>query len=229
MASDESEYGTSSGWSLQRQDWRNHIPSRITRAWVSEIGGFGNSAQNVADMASNIILDINLTRITAWIFWQALDGHPDWTLIHPYADCLNCFWSFNPDTFNPIPKLSFYGVMQFSNHIPHGSIILSSSRSSDLDPCTICVAIAYVPKLSQLTIVAVNNNATLTQTHTFDLSLVKGVSSANTVVMAYRTSGLTGELHQLIDTNVPVIADHMIAYTIPALSITTFLVYGVSY
>ncbi|KAL5033261.1 hypothetical protein BDEG_21286 [Batrachochytrium dendrobatidis JEL423] len=218
-------YSTDQSWSLTRQQWRAAVPKSVTRTWMSECGGFGQTSSGIIGMASNIILDINIARVNAWVFWQVLDDNPDWTLVLPRATCPKC-GGLDPNTFDPVPSNGFYGFMQFSNHIRPGSVILSSSRSSDLDPCIICVVVSWNPAKSVLTIVAVNSDPAINYMHTFDLSKLAGVSS-NTPMLAYRTAVGQNELHKQVANPVGT-SKGTFSYSLPSMSITTFLLSGVT-
>ncbi|KAH6562677.1 hypothetical protein BASA62_008993 [Batrachochytrium salamandrivorans] len=217
-------YSTSLSWNLVRQTWRASIPSTVSRVWQSESAGFGQTASGTISMASNIIQDLNIARVSAWMFWQALDGNLDWSLIQPVAGCPTCS-GLNPDTFDPSPSPGFYAFMQFSKHIPGGSVILASSRSADLDPCVICVVVSWHPLKSQLSIVAVNTDPLNSYTHRFDMSRLVGVS-ASTPIVAYRTDIARNELHKMVNRPVAT-AKGTFSYTLGSMSITTFLLSGV--
>ncbi|KAL2911848.1 hypothetical protein HK105_208698 [Polyrhizophydium stewartii] len=230
-------FAVSQEWNQQRLNWRRTVPASVGRAWMSELGGFGQTPQNVASMASNIVLDLNIARVTAWVFWQVLDGHPDWTLLRPMSSCLSCSW-FDPNRFDPVPAPGFYGLMQFSNHIQRGSKILASSRSSDLDACVVCVVVAHLPSKSELVIVAVNNDDTATFNHLFDLSAIPSAVAASRstgaagspsplVTLAYRTWPAQQEFHAAVARPV-VTAAAAFVYALPPLSTTTFLLRSVT-
>ena len=176
-------------------------------------------------MASNIILDLNIARVTAWIYWQALDGNGYWTLLNPNSKCLLCQW-LSLSTYNPVPNKLYYVLMQFSYHIRQGSTILNSTRANDLDECIVCVVAAYDPSKKSLIIVATNNDQITNYAHTFDLSQFISISPS-TQTAAFRTNGLQNETHASV-ANPVVNVQRTFTYTLFASSITTFVLNGVT-
>ncbi|KAI8923833.1 glycoside hydrolase superfamily [Entophlyctis helioformis] len=202
-----------------RRMYRNRVPANINRVWLSEVGGFGRTNESVAQMAATIMHDLNIARVTGWVYWQVLDTHPDWSLIHPMASCERCYW-FDPGTFDPVPNAAFYTLMQFTNHIPQGSTILNTTRSFVPDGCVVCVVASFHPVRRRLTIVATNTNNVTNINHLFDVSRFLTVSS-RTRGLVYRTAPSRGEFHAAMLE--PTMGDtKTFTYVLPALSTTTF-------
>ncbi|KAF4325009.1 hypothetical protein BBO99_00000594 [Phytophthora kernoviae] len=119
--------------------------------WDSE---YGEKDATGLSMAESIALDINEMGVSAFVYWQALDGG-GWGLLQ----------SVIGDKAISAPNLKYYVMAQYSRHIRPGMAILSSDDAKSV--------MAYDATAKLLVLVTVNTG--VAQKVTFDLASFKAV------------------------------------------------------
>ena len=166
--------------------------------WMSESGPLsGTGGQDIAMfMAQEIIEDLKLMKVNAWIDWQSYAGGGSWETIR-----------VDKNTLAIIPAPRCYMQAAFGRFIRPGSQIIESN-----DPNTLA---ALVPRTGNLVII-MRNGGTSSISYTFDLSKVTrlpaGVHVYQYLVSAYQT------LSKLPDA---AISNKQFTITAPAQSVTT--------
>jgi hypothetical protein len=153
-------------------------------------------------MAQNIIEDLKLMKVSAWIDWQSYAGGGDWETI-----------KVNKSTLAVVPSKRCYMQAAFGRFIRPGSQIIESS-----DPNTLA---ALVPRTGNL-VVIVRNGGTASINYTFDLSKVSRLPT-NVYVYQFLVSSYK-LLSKLPDIS---ITDKQFSMTAPAQSVTSFAIPGV--
>jgi galactan endo-1,6-beta-galactosidase len=167
------------------------------KLWDSENGEGDSSGLT---MAQSIALDLNEMKVSAFVYWQALDGS-GWGLLQA-DDAAGTVGSANPKHFV---------LAQYSRHIRPGMRIVSTN-----DLTGTVAAIDEEQKL--LVLVTVNANETA-QTASYDLS---AFSTIQTSVKTWttETSG-EGALYEASEETVADAASKLFTTTVPALGVKT--------
>ncbi|MGN9813431.1 glycoside hydrolase family 30 protein [Micromonospora sp. BQ11] len=184
--------------------------------WVSEYGCCGGAHDHDSigtglSLADRITGDLNELRPSAWVYWQAVedegaaarDPH-NWGLIHA---------PFTGSTETYTRTKQFYAMANYSRYIRAGYQIISSG-----DQDTVA---AFNPATNTLVLVTHNDTGS-DRAVDYDLTRFSGVSGS---ARPYRTSA-SQNLAQLGDIGV---TNKRFSATVPANSITTYVVGGVSY
>lgn len=221
--------------------------------WMSEIDVGGKAGTDAGEMApalcfaQRIITDLNGLKPSAWIMWNAIDIHVDRNSTSKYdakesiEEMKNMTYDDGTVMYDPA-KAGYWGIViadhnneeliltkkyyaygQFSRYIRPGYTIMGTSDKEN-------TVIAYDPKGKNTVIVTMNTSGS-EQTREFDLSEFKAIGST---VKAYRTSGLTegGENWADISSDSSISVDtsaKSVSASLPANSITTFIVEGTDY
>jgi O-glycosyl hydrolase len=164
--------------------------------WVSE---YGDGERTGLLLARRIRADIVEKRAAAWIYWQFADNAGAWGLVNNRLD--------GRDTSYRLTR-KFHVMAQFSRFIRPGCQIVQADDGDSLA--------AYDATQRQLVVVCVNDRREA-RTATFQLN---GVKTTSGTVTSYRT--FQAEDVALLP-SVP-IADNRFTTTMPARSVTTFIV-----
>ncbi len=192
--------------------------------WMSEVDGGATAGTNAGEMgaalwlAERITIDCNNLNCSAWILWQAIDNHISAVGYNGnkdkgMVDTNGGYWGLavaDHDNNNIILTKKYYAFGQYSRYIRPGMTMLKSSDNT---------MAAYDKEKEQLVIVAFNtsgNNAD----YSFDLS---SFASVGTYAQAIRTSN-TENWKDIGNTT---ITDSSFKASLPANSITTFVIDGV--
>ena len=178
------------------------------RLWMSEWGAGDQGSQIGAGLAlsKEILQDEQYLHPSAWVIWQAVNSGggtatDDWGLA--YMDSNN----------NVSYPTRYYAMGNYSEFVHPGYVMIDNS-----DPNTFT---AYDAGSQTLVIVATNSTST-SNTVTYDLSSFNSVGSTAT---PHRTSA-TENLAQLANLS---ISNRQFSSSIPADSITTFVIHNVTY
>ncbi|KAG3068762.1 Endo-beta-1,6-galactanase [Phytophthora cactorum] len=191
------------GLSPYRGKNREPLKSLITKSkkalWDSE---YGEKDGTGLSMAESIALDINQMGVSAFVYWQVLDGG-GWGLIQ----------SSLADKTISAPNTKYYALAQYSRHIRPGMAILSTDDVNTV--------MAYDAK-SKLLILATVNTGDAASKVTYDLASFKSVAGP---VSAWttETSG-TGALYKSLKVE---LTSTTFSASIPAASVMTFEIEGV--
>ncbi|KAG3121104.1 Endo-beta-1,6-galactanase [Phytophthora idaei] len=191
------------GLSPYRGKDREPLKSLITKSkktlWDSE---YGEKDGTGLSMAESIALDINQMGVSAFVYWQVLDGG-GWGLIQ----------SSPADKTISAPNTKYYALAQYSRHIRPGMAILSTDDVNTV--------MAYDAK-SKLLILATVNTGDAASKVTYDLASFKSVAGP---VSAWttETSG-TGALYKSSKVE---LTSTTFSASIPAASVMTFEIEGV--
>jgi O-glycosyl hydrolase len=174
-------------------------------------------------MAEKIITDINDLKPSAWVMWQVINsfiskdgfnGNPDSGMV----DVNKGFWGATVadcDKEEIILTQKYYAIGQFSKFIRPGSTLIVTGEDTSLA--------AYDKNAGTLTIVAVNDKKE-DKSFAFD---IKGFDT-NGNVKVIRTSGSIANGEHWDEVDNFMLDNNGIIYTLPAFSITTFVIEGVS-
>jgi O-glycosyl hydrolase len=185
-----------------RSQLRALATSKGKRLWQSESGPLNQTLNDDTDaavfMAGRIITDLRDLQANAWVDWQVGDPSDTWGSV-----TLND----SKQTFSPLKR--FYMHAGFSRYIRPGATFV------DIDDTDMVAAVS--PDGTTLAIVVRNGSTSASASYTFDLTALASVGAS---VQALRTSK-TENLVSL--TALPVTSWSFVA-TVPAYSITTFVV-----
>lgn len=192
---------------------RNIASSNQTKLWVSEVGVGGTaSGQSNLDMTSaqelsaKITSDLKNLQPVGWVEWQAVENRQ-----------LNHNWGFIQADFTGTEDYwvtkQYYTMGNYSKFIRPGFKVIAND---DMDTLT-----AVDPSTGRLVIVTRNNSTTSTSVQ-YDLSLFGSLPASASV---YRTSS-TENLASLTAASV---SGSALSVTLPANTITTFVLDGTSY
>lgn len=178
--------------------------SKKKTLWMSESGPLsGTGGQDISMfMAQNIIEDLKLMKVSAWIDWQSYAGGGDWETI-----------IIDKSTLAVVPSKRCFMQAAFGRFIRPGSQIIESS-----DPNTLA---ALVPRTGNL-VVIVRNGGTASVNYTFDLSKVS-ILPTNVHVYQFLVSSYK-VLSKLPDVS---ITNKQFSITAPAQSVTSCAIPGV--
>lgn len=186
----------------QRSDLRALATSLGKRLWQSESGPLGESLNDDTDsalfMAGRIIQDLRELEPQAWIDWQSGDPSRSWA---------SFALDDNAQSYSPIKR--FYMHAGFSRYIRPGAVFV------DVDNSDMVAALAADG--GSLTLVVRNGDANASHGFTFDLTSLPAVGSE---VQAYRTS----RTEDLAPQDPIAVEDYAFVVTVPAYSVTTFVV-----
>ncbi|MGW0519221.1 RICIN domain-containing protein [Crossiella sp. NPDC003009] len=212
-------YGTG-----QRTSARDIAKGAHRDLWMSEIEGTWGTGTDYTGMepglgiATRMVEDIRELEPTAWVLWQPIeDAGPqvsagkNWGSIHVPFTCTA------KDTLQTCPirtNTKFHTIRNFTHHIRPGDRFVKTDQ-----PATV----AAVPRSgAQAKVVHVNNGAA-TRTVTLDLSRFGQISPQASV-----TPVVTSTAGALVRGNPVRVSGGSAKLTVPAKSVTTFLVDGVS-
>uniref|UniRef100_A0AAV1VMF7 Endo-beta-1,6-galactanase-like domain-containing protein n=1 Tax=Peronospora matthiolae TaxID=2874970 RepID=A0AAV1VMF7_9STRA len=191
------------GLSPYRGKDRGPLKTLITKSgkklWDSEYGEADGSGLK---MAESIALDINEMGVSAFVYWQALDG-AGWGLVQS-----------NPaEGTISTPNMKYYVLAQYTRHIRPGMAILSTNNKQTV--------VAYDAASKVLVVVMVNVADAVTNI-TFDLSSFKSVAGP-VGAWTTETSGSGGRYKpSKIE-----LTGKSFSAAIPAASVMTFEISGV--
>ena len=166
--------------------------------WISE---YGDGERDGLTFARRIRDDLAQTHARAWIYWQFAEPDSNWGLVQYHRGIAN-----PPLIYNR----KFFLLSQFTHFIRPGDQIIDSG---DPDSLT-----GYNPQTRRLVIVCVNDRAE-SCTKIFDLA---AFSPANAPATGQRTSA--GEA--LADLPPVAILQQQLTFTLPAKSVTTWVLAG---
>lgn len=183
-----------------------------TALWDSELGVGGtagsvdhNDITSALQLADEITSDFTQLQADAFVYWQAVeDAAGDNNYGFLKAD-------FTGDENYWVTK-QYYAMKNYSRYIKPGSIVLQSNDGSTLA--------AWNPSDNSLTLV-VHNDATSSRSLTYDLSKFGAVGSSATRVE-------TSPANNAATLSPVTISGGQLSATLPAQSITSFVVGGVS-
>ncbi|WP_438025378.1 glycoside hydrolase family 30 protein [Sorangium sp. So ce233] len=186
----------------QRKELRRLATELDKRLWQSESGPLGQSLSDDTDaamfMAERIIRDLRELRPEAWVDWQSGDPSRSWAS-----------FTLNDREQSYAPIKRFYMHAGFSRYIRPGATFVEVD-SEDM-------VAAVSADGSSLTLVVRNGDRDASRGYTFDLTRLPTVGLA---AQAHRTSR-TEDLERLPDT---AIEDYRLVVTVPAFSVTTFVI-----
>jgi len=172
--------------------------------WMSELGCcFANQGDRTEMwgalfMADSVRMDLRDLGAEAWVLWQ-----PDWNVI-----------AFDENGGAPRPEKQFYALAQYTRFIRPGFQIISAGGASN-------TLAAYSPALRRLVLVSTNWDKETP--NNLDLSAFGGLPSS---VAVYRTTA--DEAINLQKGTISLSSKLHIIDTLPARSITTYVVDGIS-
>ena len=186
----------------QRKELRQLATELGKRLWQSESGPLGQSLSDDTDaalfMAERIIRDLRELGAEAWVDWQSGDPSRSWA-----SFTLND----GEQSYTPIKR--FYMHAGFSRFIRPGATFVEVDNED--------MVAAVSADGGSLTLVVRNGDRDASRGYTFDLTRLPTVGPA---AEAHRTSR-TEDLERLPDM---AIEDYRLAVTVPAYSITTFVI-----
>jgi O-glycosyl hydrolase len=172
--------------------------------WMSELGccfpdqGDGTEMSGALFMADSVRMDLRDLGAEAWVFWQ-----PDWGVI-----------AFDAEGGAPRPQKQFYALAQYTRFIRPGFQIISAGGADN-------TLAAYSPASKRLVLVSTNWDKVTA--NDLDLSAFGGLPSS---VAVYRTTA--DEAINLQRGSISFSSKSHIVDTLPARSVTTYVVDGVS-
>jgi O-glycosyl hydrolase len=172
--------------------------------WMSELGCcFADQKEKdemwgALFMADSVRMDLRDLGVEAWVLWQ-----PDWEVIR-----------FDPKGGAPQLKKQYYALAQYSRFIRPGFHIISAGGAYD-------TLAAYSPAERRLVLVTTNRDAP--GEDDLDLTAFAGLPAA---VKAYRTT--SDAPANLREESVTLSRDRHIVDPLPARSITTYVIDGVT-
>ncbi|MEV6342847.1 glycoside hydrolase [Actinoplanes sp. NPDC051851] len=211
-------YGTG-----QRTSVRDIAKASQTPLWMSEVeGSWGNdytSMNSGLGMAQRIIDDIRELEPSAWVLWQPIEdldnmvaeGNLQWGEIHVPFDCTAS------DTLATCPvktNTKFDTIRNFTHYIRPGDHVVKVSDTRSVA--------AITADGTGLTVVH-TNPATTAESVTLDLSKFGSVSRSATV-----TPVVTDASGKLVQGSPVRVTGGTVTLDVPAQSVTSFLVTGVS-
>jgi O-glycosyl hydrolase len=149
-------------------------------------------------MADSVRMDLRDLGAEAWVFWQ-----PDWGVI-----------AFDAEGGAPRPQKQFYALAQYTRFIRPGFQIISAGGADN-------TLAAYSPASKRLVLVSTNWDKVTA--NDLDLSAFGGLPSS---VAVYRTTA--DEAINLQRGSISFSSKSHIVDTLPARSVTTYVVDGVS-
>ncbi|WP_018758984.1 RICIN domain-containing protein [Paenibacillus terrigena] len=178
--------------------------------WMSE---HGDGEANGIEMSRSIVSDIKYMKNSAWVYWQAVEENaaPGWGMIETDLN------DANNNAFTPNVKQKFWSMAQWSKFIRPGYRIIDIEDGDSVA--------AYDAASQKLVIITVNDRSSSNNV-TYDLTKFGDITGG---VTAYRTvapsNGVTPE--NFANINV-VMNNRSFQNTVPAYSVTTYVVDGVT-
>ena len=193
--------------------------------WMSEVDGNGEAGTNAGAMAPGLWLseritaDCNGLNASAWILWQVIDKHVcaagyNGKKDSGMVDMSKGFWGTavaDHDADTIILSKKYYCFGQYTRYIRPGMTMLNSSGNT---------MAAYDKENGQVVVVAYNTSGSA-NSMTFDLSQFDKVG---TTAKAIRTSAS----ENWADAGSPALNGKSLTVSLPANSVTTYLIDGVS-
>jgi O-glycosyl hydrolase len=184
--------------------------------WMSEVDGGWNGF----GLAERIITDMNGMQPSAWVMWDIVDKHkdsdfttPDGTKSEASATLseTDSLWGVgmadhDTETLYLANKYYFFG--QFTKYINPGDTIIASSNTT---------LAAYNRQSGDIKIVALNSSSSDAK-YEFDMSAFKTVGNTASIIR----SNNSDEKWKNVGT--VSVTDKTLSYTLPAQSITTFVI-----
>ena len=212
-------YGTG-----MRTSVRDIAKGENRKLWMSEVEGTWGSGTSFTSMepglgiAARIVGDLRELEPTAWVFWQPVEdavpqaaGGKNWGSIHvPF----NCAADSTLETCPIQTNTKFHTIRNFTHYIRPGDRLVRVN-----DPSSVA---AISQSGSAATVVYVNSDASA-RTVTLDLSGFGRITPKATV-----TPVVTSEAGGLLRGEPVSVSGASAALSVPAKSVTTFLVNGVS-
>lgn len=186
----------------RRTELRALATAQGKRLWQSESGPLSVDLASNTDaalfMAGRIIQDLRELQPEAWIEWQVVDPAVNWTS-----------FSVNDaqETWQPLKR--FYAQAGFSRYLRPGAVFV------DIDDADMVAARSGDG--ARLTVVARNGDPSGSRSHTFDLTSLPSVGAS---VEVHRTS----PTEDLVELSPIPITGYSFTATLPAQSITTFVI-----
>jgi O-glycosyl hydrolase len=217
-------YGTG-----QRTTVRDLAKAADKPLWQSEVEGDWGDGQNFTDMrpglglAQRIVDDLRELEPKAWVFWQPVEDYDNmkpggesakggnWGSIQLPFSCTST------DTLESCPiytNTKFDTARNFTHYIKPGDRLIKTDDTSS--------AAAVSKKGDGATVVHVNST-TAARTVTVDLSKFGKVSRGATVTPVVTSADGKLERHRAVK-----VSDRKATFTVPAQSVTSFVVKGVS-
>ncbi|MBV8926288.1 MAG: RICIN domain-containing protein [Bradyrhizobium sp.] len=200
---DTHDYHHDVGDLARLREYRTLAEKLHKRVWMSELGCCFADQKEKDDMwgalfmADSIRMDLRDLRAEAWVLWQ-----PDWEVIR-----------FDPNGGAPQLRKQYYALAQYSRFIRPGFQIVSAGGAYN-------TLAAYSPALKRLVLVTTNRDAP--GEDDLDLTAFAGLPAA---VTAYRTTSEASI--NLREETIALSHDRHIVYSLPARSITTYVIDGV--
>ena len=192
-------YTLGSSTDTDRQNLRNLADTHNKRLWQSETGPLnveGSGLISNLRVAEILFNDIKIMKPSAWIDWQFMDSHADWSLV-----------SGNLDGNNFTRGKNAYVRMQVTRFIKQGYTMIENNQKN--------VLTAISPDLTELVAVVLN---TTNATANFELDMSAFYKPL--AGKAYRTSSS----YSCNSFTMPAITDKKLTYSAPRESITTFVI-----
>ncbi|MCX4235070.1 glycoside hydrolase [Streptomyces ortus] len=217
-------YGTG-----QRTTVRDLAKAADKPLWMSEVEGDWGDGQSFTDMrpglglAQHIVDDLRELEPTAWVFWQPVEDYDNmkpggesakggnWGSIQLSFSCTS------KDTLKSCPiytNTKFDTARNFTHYIKPGDRLIKTDDTSS--------AAAVSKKGDRATVVHVNS-ATEARTVTVDLSKFGKVGRHATVTPVVTSADGKLDRREAVE-----VSDRRATFTVPAQSVTSFLVKGVS-
>ncbi|WP_303834350.1 discoidin domain-containing protein [Ruminococcus flavefaciens] len=208
----------------QRTQLKNTAINANRNLWMSEVDGGSTAGTNAGEMgaalwlADRITLDCSELNCSAWILWQVIDNHISSVGMNGNKDkgMVNTqggYWGLavaDHDNNNIILTKKYYAMGQFSRYINPGMTMLKASNN--------CLA-ALDTKNDKLVIVATNDGSGSKQL-VFDLSQFSSVGTSAQIIRTSNTESWK-------DVGKANVSGGVLDVTLPAQSITTFIIDGV--
>ncbi|HEY3499591.1 MAG TPA: glycoside hydrolase [Polyangiaceae bacterium] len=186
----------------RRAELRQLASDRGKRLWQSESGPLNQTLNDDTDsalfMAGRIITDLRELKPEAWVDWQVGDPARSWASI-----------SLNDGQQSFAPLKRFHMHAGFSRYIRPGATFV------EIDDPDMVAAVSADDR--SVAVVVRNGSTTASKAFTFDLTALRSVGA---VVKVHRTSR-SEDLEALPDVAVE---DYSFVATIPAFSVTTFVI-----
>lgn len=209
----------------RRSELKNTALAAGKNLWMSEVDGNGEAGTNAGAMAPGLWLsqritaDCNGLNASAWILWQVIDKHVcaagyNGKKDSGMVDMTKGFWGTavaDHDNDTIVLSKKYYCFGQYTRYIRPGMIMLNSSGTT---------MAAFDKKNQQLVIVAYNTGGSASDV-TFDLSQFDTVG---TKAKAIRTSNS----ENWADAGSPALSGKSLTVSLPANSVTTYLIDGVT-
>lgn len=208
----------------QRTQLKDLAVSAGKNLWMSEVDGGGTAGTNAGEMGSalwlaeRITVDCNLLNCSAWVLWQAIDNHISSVGYNGnkdkgMVDLQGGFWGLavaDHDKDTVILTKKYYAFGQYSRYIRPGMTMLKSSGNT---------MAALDEKNDQLVIVSYNTSGSAAE-YTYDLSEFSAVGDSAQIIRTSNTESWK-------DAGKATVSGDMLKTSLPANSITTFIIDGV--